>query len=161
MKNHYICVTKESTTMKRLFVMMLAALSVLLLVNACNLRPLPERMNAFVNSVEKKAPAYTQDDWDAANEKFEALCKEYQEKKGSLTVDQIKEVRADMGRYMSIAFRSGVDSVTSSLEEIGDQIPGLIQEISDAVPGLMEGIGNFFRDLTSGLSSEKEETPAE
>lgn len=149
--------------MKRLIVMMLAALSVMLLMGACNLRPLPDRMKTFVDSAEKKAPSWTSEDWEAANEKFEALCKEYQDKKGDLTVDQIKQVRSDMGRYMSLAVRSGIDSVSSSIEEIGEQIPGLLQEISDAVPGLMENIGNFFRDLASGMagSGESEPAPAE
>lgn len=146
--------------MKRVFVLMLAALCALLMCVSCQ-KPLPERMKAFVDSVEKKADTFVREDWDAANEKFEALCKEYQDEKGSLTVDQIKDVRASMGRYMSIALRSGAESVSKTIEELGDQIPGLIQEISDAVPGVMESIGNFIRDLASGLTSDTEEAPAE
>ena len=162
MKNHYICAYKnDSIAMKRLFVVMLVALSALLLCVSCGQKPLPERLKAFVDTVEQKADSFARDDWDAANEKFEAFCKEYQDEKGSLTMDQIKDVRSSMGRYMSIALRCGADSISDTVKELGEQIPGLVQEISDAVPGLVETIGNFIRDLASGLSPDTEEAPAE
>ena len=133
--------------MKRFIVLILMVSATLVLMNSCKLRPLPERMDTFVTSVEKGSASYSKDDWDAANEKFEALCKEYQEKKGSLTLDQIKQVRSAMGRYVAVALRSGMDSVSSTIEDIGEQLPGLIQEINDAVPGIMERIGNALKDL--------------
>ena len=83
--------------MKHLFAALLAALTVVLAAS-CNLMPLPQRMDKFVDNVEKNYTNYTQDDWDAANEKFEALCNEYQQNKGSLTQDEIKQVRSAMGR---------------------------------------------------------------
>ena len=52
-----------------------------------------------------------------------------------------------MGRYVAVAIRSGMDSVSSALEDIGEQLPGMIQEIGDAVPGIMESIGNALKDL--------------
>lgn len=144
--------------MKRIIVLILMVSASLMLMNSCKLRPLPERMDAFVTSVEKGSASYSQDDWDAANEKFEALCKEYQEKKGSLTLDQIKQVRSAMGRYVAVALRSGMDSVSSTIDDIGGQLPGLIQEIGDAVPGILESIGNALRDL--GLTPPDETAPA-
>ncbi len=133
--------------MKRLIALILMVSAMLVLMNYCNLRPLPERMDAFVTSVEKSSATYSRDDWDAANEKFEALCQEYQQKKGSLTQDQIRQVRSAMGRYVAVALRSGMDSVSSAIEDIGGQLPGVIQEIGDAVPGIMESIGNALKDL--------------
>lgn len=145
--------------MKRFIVLILMVSAMLALMNSCKLRPLPERMDAFVTSVEKSSASYSQDDWDAANEKFEALCQEYQQKKGSLTMDQIKQVRSAMGRYVAVAIRSGMDSVSSAIEDIGEQLPGVIQEIGDVVPGIMESIGNALKDL--GLTPPDASSPAQ
>ena len=131
--------------MKHLFAALLAALTVVLAAS-CNLMPLPQRMDKFVDNVEKNYTNYTQDDWDAANEKFEALCNEYQQNKGSLTQDEIKQVRSAMGRYVGIAVRSGAESISDT-----------IQEISDEIPGLLQGIGDFFRELGNSLNAPAEE----
>ena len=145
--------------------MLILTVSVALtLLESCGLRPLPERMDGFVAKVEKESASYSQEDWDAANEKFEALCEEYRQQRGSLTLDQIKQVRTAMGRYVAVAVRSGVDSVSSTIEEIGEQLPGLLQEIGDAVPGVLESIGNALRDLgltdPDAASPSPEPTPA-
>lgn len=135
--------------MRRITVLILAALSALFLLSSCSFN-VADRLDRFVTKVEKEAASYTQDDWTAANEKFEALCKEYQDKKGSLTMDQVKQARSAMGRYVSVAVRSSVDSAASSIEEIGEQIPGLIQEI-----------GNAIRDLGNSLSAPPQDQPAQ
>ena len=147
--------------MNRFLAILLTVLS-LVLAASCSLRPLPERMDTFVTQVEKHSASYTQQDWEAANEKFEALCEEYQQKKGSLTMDQIKQVRSAMARYMAVAVRSGVDSISSTLEEIGEEIPGLIQELREAVPGLLQSLDGFLQGLGSSLGlSDQETAPAE
>ena len=121
--------------MKHLFAALLAALTVVLAAS-CNLVPLPQRMDKFVDNVEKNYTNYTQDDWDAANEKFEALCNEYQQTKGSLTQDEIKQVRSAMGRYAGIALRAGAESITGTIQEIGDELPGLLQGVKDFIQEL-------------------------
>ena len=128
--------------MKHLFIALLAVL----FVASCNLVPLPERMDKFVDNVEKNYTNYTQEDWEAANEKFEALCNEYQEKKGSLTQDQIKQVRSAMGRYAGIALRAGAESITGTIQEIGDELPGLLQ-----------GVKDFIQELGNSLNAPAEE----
>jgi len=69
--------------MKKSIFLMLAAAAALLFASCT--QTLPLRMNAFVAGVEKNADTYTEEDWDQANEKFQALCDEYQENKGSLS----------------------------------------------------------------------------
>ncbi|MCR4825257.1 MAG: hypothetical protein K5849_07905, partial [Bacteroidales bacterium] len=96
--------------MKKSIFLMLAAAAALLFASCT--QTLPLRMNAFVAGVEKNADTYTEEDWDQANEKFQALCDEYQENKGSLTGDQVEEVRDAMSRYVAVAIKAGVDSVT-------------------------------------------------
>ena len=131
--------------MKHLFAALLAALTVVLAAS-CNLVPLPQRMDKFVDNVEKNYTNYTQDDWDAANEKFEALCNEYQQNKGSLTQDQIKQVRSAMGRYAGLALRAGAESITGTIQEIGEELPGLLQ-----------GVKDFLEELGNSLNAPAEE----
>lgn len=112
--------------MKTLLKLLLAACSAALLLAACDqVVPLPTRMENFVSSVEKNAANYTREDWDKANAKFEELCSEFNEKKGKLTTDEVKQVNKAMGRYASVAFKSGLDSVGSALEEVGSFLEGL------------------------------------
>lgn len=132
----------------------------MLLLSSCSFN-IADRLDRFVTKAEKESASYTQDDWEASNEKFEALCQTYQKEKGSLTMDQIKQARSAMVRYVSLAVRSGVDSAAASIEEIGEQIPGLIEEIGESLPGLLESIGNAFRDLGNSLSAPPQDKPAQ
>lgn len=133
--------------MKSVLKTLLALVAVALLAAACNMfASLPDRMDAFVDSVEKNAANYTQDDWNKANEQYQAFCQEFQEKKDSLTGDEVKQFRSAMGRYASIAVKSGIDSVVSSVEEIGNSISGAFEEV-----------GSFLEGLFSGKEEEKTE----
>ena len=121
--------------MRRIIVVLMVAVAALLAAS-CNLVPLPQRMDKFVDNVEKNYSNYSQEDWEAASEKFEALCNEYQQNKGSLTQDQIKQVRSAMGRYAGIALRAGAESITGTIQEIGDELPGLLQGVKDFIQEL-------------------------
>ena len=66
--------------MKSVLKTLLALVAVALLAAACNMfASLPDRMDAFVDSVEKNAANYTQDDWNKANEQYQAFCQEFQD----------------------------------------------------------------------------------
>jgi len=126
--------------MKSVLKTLLALVAVALLAAACNMfASLPDRMDAFVDSVEKNAANYTQEDWNKANEQYQAFCQEFQKKKDSLTGDEVKQFRAAMGRYASIAVKSGIDSVVSSVEEIGMSISGAFEEVGSFLEGLFSG----------------------
>ena len=64
------------------------------------------------------------------------IYQEYKQKKGSLTQDEIKRFRSATGRYATAAVKAGVDSVSASIQEIGEELPGLLDEI-----------GGFFKNL--------------
>jgi hypothetical protein len=134
--------------MKRIIALMLAALCALLFAVSCDRLSIPGRMEALAAAVEKNGPNYTQDQWVQSNEKFDKLYKEYLDKKGSLTQDEIKRFRTASAQYVKTAFQAGFKDISNTLEDIGEQIPGLIEEI-----------GGFFKSLGESLSQE--ETPAE
>ena len=127
--------------MKRIIALMLAALCALLFAASCDRLSIPGRMEALAAAVEKNGANYTQDQWEKSNEKFDKLYQEYQEKKGSLTQDEIKRFRTASGQYVKAAVKAGVNSVSSSIEEIGEQLPGLFEEIGDFIKGLGESLG--------------------
>lgn len=139
---------QNNTHMKRFLALMIAALCALLLTASCDRFSLPGRMEALADTVEKNGANYTQEQWEQSNEKFQKLVEEYQNNKGSLTTDEAKRFRNASGRYFAAAVKSGVANISSSIEEIGKQIPGVIDEI-----------GDFFKGLGAGLGQE--EKPAE
>ena len=116
---------------------LLAALAATLLATGCDqIVPLPTRMDAFVNSVERNAAEYSQEDWETANAKFTRLCDEFKEKKDSLTGEQIKQFRAAVRKYNTIVLQSGIDSINSAFGEIGKGISGAIEDIGSFLDGL-------------------------
>ena len=120
--------------MKKSFFLMLAAAAALLFASCT--QSLPQRMDAFVANVEKNADTYTEEDWEQANETFEELCEEYKETKGSLTGDEVKQVRDAMSRYTSQVVKSGVRSVRDAIEEIGNELPGLFEDLGSIFRGI-------------------------
>ena len=117
---------------------MLAAAAALIFASCT--QSLPKRMDAFVANVEKNADTYTEEDWDQANEKFEELCEEYKENKGSLTGDEVKQVRDAISRYTSTVVKSGVRSVKDAIEEIGNELPGLFEDLGSIFKGIGDGL---------------------
>lgn len=132
--------------MKKSYFLLPLAAAAALLLSSCT-RPLPDRMDAFVDKVEQNADTYTEEDWKLANEEFQKLYEEYKADKGSLTGDQVKQVREAMSRYVAKVVESGVSSVTGAVEEIGNQLPGFFEDL-----------GNIFKGIGNGLSGER---PAE
>lgn len=130
--------------MKNSIFVALAVLTAFLLVASCS-RSLPERMDDFVNKVEKNAPGYTEEDWDKVNQQFRDLCQEYRENKGSLTGDEVKQVRSAMSRYVGQVVKSGVQSVSDAIEEIGAQIPGLLEDLGNIFRGIPDRDDTYDR----------------
>lgn len=134
--------------MKRILALTLAALCALLFAVSCDRMSIPGRMEALAAAVEKDGDNYTQDQWEKSNEKFDKLYQEFHEKKGSLTQDEIKRFRNASAQYFKAAVKAGFNSISSSVEEIGEQIPGIFEEV-----------GEFLKSL--GASDQPAEAPAE
>lgn len=134
--------------MKRILALTLATLCALLLATSCDMFSIPGRMEALAATVEKNGSSYSQDQWEKSNEKFDKLYQEFHEKKGSLTQDEIKRFRNASAQYFKAAVKAGFNSISSSVEEIGEQIPGIFEEV-----------GEFLKSL--GASDQPAEAPAE
>ena len=127
--------------MKRFLILFMMAAFVALALTSCK-ETLPARFDRFVNGVEKRCANFSEDDWKKANEHFGKLVDEYTQNRSSYTVDEQKQIRSAIGKYVGLAAKSGVKTAI-------DTVNGLI----DQIPSLLEGIGNFLKDL--GLGSEE------
>ena len=116
-----------------------------LILGSCK-ENLPKRFDTFVDQVEKKADSFTEEDWNKANAKFEKLVDEFEKNKDSLTAEQVKQITADIGKYVGIVAKSGFDTVINALNSFMNKIPSLLENIG-------EGIGGFFKGL--GLEEEQ------
>lgn len=128
--------------MKRFLILFMMAAFAALALTSCK-ETLPARFDRFVNGVEKRCANFSEDDWKKANEHFGKLVDEYTQNRSSYTVDEQKQIRSAIGKYVGLAAKSGVKTAI-------DTVNGLI----DQIPSLLEGIGNFLKDL--GLGTEEE-----
>ena len=131
--------------MKRIFAYLLMAAVAVVLFASCK-ETLPKRFDLFVNQVEKRCDKFSEDDWKKANAQFEKLVNEYKENRSSYNVDEQKQIRADIVKYVGLAAKSGIKTAL-------DSVNGLI----DQIPSLLDGIGNFLKDLGLGSSESDEE----
>lgn len=128
--------------MKRFLILFMMAAFVAIALTSCK-ETLPARFDRFVNGVEKRCANFSEDDWKKANEHFGKLVDEYTQNRSTYTVDEQKQIRSAIGKYVGLAAKSGVKTAI-------DTVNGLI----DQIPSLLEGIGNFLKDL--GLGTEEE-----
>lgn len=113
------------------FTMILAAM----IMFSCK-STLPARFDAFVSSVEKNCSTYSQDDWTKANDKFEKLFNEYKENRTAYNSDEQKQINSAIARYAKAAAKSGIDQITSVVNDITSQLPGLIENAKSILKDL-------------------------
>ena len=126
--------------MKRI-IAILAVTAVAALVLAACKETLPKRFDSFVDQVEKKAPNFSEEDWNKANTQFEKLVDEFQKNKDSFTADEQKQITADIGKYLGIVAKSGFDTVINAVNGFMDQIPSLLESIGEGIGGFLKGLG--------------------
>ncbi|MBQ5482042.1 MAG: hypothetical protein IIT74_03235, partial [Bacteroidales bacterium] len=97
------------------------------------------------NNVEKRCDKFSEDDWTKANAQFEKLVDEYTQNRSAYNVDEQKQIRSAIAKYVGLAAKSGVKTAI-------DAINGVIEQI----PSLLEGIGGFFKDLGLGTEEKPE-----
>ena len=127
---------KTQSLMKRIFAFMIVALCAMLLASSCDRLSIPGRMEALAAAVEKNGDNYTKEQWEKSNEKFDKLYTEFMDKKGSLTQDEIKRFRTASAQYFKAAVKAGFNSISSSVEEIGEQVPGIFEEVGEFLKSL-------------------------
>lgn len=123
--------------MKKLFLFMALAAVALLALSCTSM--LPDRIEKFVDKVEKNASSYTEEDWEKVSDQFSNLMDQYKQVKDKLSKEDQKRVDKAVGRYRAIVIKSGIKNV--------------VDDFSSAVKGALEGVGGFFEGL-GGKSKE-------
>jgi len=128
---------------KYLIAPLLAA--VLLVIVSCG-STLASRIESFVDKTEKNAPTYDEADWEKSEEKFSKLINEYQEKRDKLSREDCKRINRAIGKYTSLALKSGVDEMASGLEDLLESVPDVLDNLLESADGFLDGLGDFIDD---------------
>ena len=105
----------------------------LFLLSACDKKQIAiDNLSDFVDKVEKRAPTYTDEDWDKVDIEYEDIISEIESYQYS---DEEKQHIARLtGKYAGIKTRYSVNKV---IEGLGDAV----NEIRSTIEGFTEGYG--------------------
>ena len=128
-------------TMRKLFVTVLSFV-LLFAVTACNRTPL-ERFEAIVEDVEANYESYTPEDWDAIEERLQAIDDDLEQ--SELTEEELREMGRLNGRLAACATKAAMKQLGSAF---GDMAAGL--------GGFVEGLGIEIGGSGSSTKESKE-----
>ena len=118
--------------MKKYLILLLFAL---LCATACaTWKNVPEKLDKFVGETEDSSSGYSQDDWQASKQQYQALISEYSEHEDEYTSEQKALVMKDIGRYHSML-------IVNSLSDAWDFLKTMIQ----ILPSYWEGVKEVFK----------------
>ena len=137
----------------KLFASLLAAV---LLVTACSMASVPERMDRLVTKAEENHDKYTADDWQDFKTEFQDLLYEYSENKDKYTSEEKNLVTKCVVRYVKLLAKLSVkdvlvfvDVVEGMLPEVWGMVKDLAKEYIRAKIG--DGLIGSFLDLNEML----------
>ena len=137
----------------KLFASLLAAV---LLVTACSMASVPERMDRLVTKAEENHDKYTADDWQDFKTEFQDLLYEYSENKDKYTSEEKNLVTKCVVRYVKLLAKHSVkdvlvfvDVVEGMLPEVWGMVKDLAKEYIRAKIG--DGLIGSFLDLNEML----------
>ena len=114
--SYLYAVTLNSTDyMKRIASLILTALFAVLVAASCGDSFNPDEFHAFVDDIESRCATFTEDDWDQANNEYQAYVHYYRLSKPSKEVT--RKVEADINRYMTL-FHKTIQPVGVNPDEV-------------------------------------------
>ena len=160
-------------------------LAVLSMTACATWKNVPERLDKFVDKTEESASDYSQSDWQASKQQYEALISEYSEHEDEYTTEQKALVMKDIGRYHSMlivnSLRDAIDFLKTMIKilpsywegvkevfmeflqekkrDISDLVRSLIDPdgISGSVKSLVEDWDNLLDDVSEEIESALDE----
>jgi hypothetical protein len=86
----------------------------------------------FVESVENKQSAYTDEDWECADLKFEQFADaDYQKYVCKLTKEEKQKISKLKGKYIAICAKSEVGNVFDGIQDALDQLGGVVEGFAE------------------------------
>ena len=152
-------------TMRKLFVTVLSFV-LLFAVTACNRTPL-ERFEAIVEDVEANYESYTPEDWDAVEERLQAIDTDLEQ--SELTEEELREMGRLNGRLAACATKAAMKQLGSALGDFASGLGGFVEGLGIEIGGsrsstkeskeaarrkgkeLGEELGRFATQLGAGI----------
>ena len=150
-------------TMRRLFVTVLSFM-LLLAITACNRTPL-EKYKAVVEDVEANYESYTPEDWNAVEERLQAIDADLEQ--SELTEEELREMGRLNGRLAACATKAAMKQLGSAFGDMAAGLGGFVEGLGIEIGGsgtstkeskeaarrkeLGEELGEFATQLGAGI----------
>ena len=149
--------------MRRLFVTVLSFM-LLLAITACNRTPL-EKYKAVVEDVEANYESYTPEDWNAVEERLQAIDADLEQ--SELTEEELREMGRLNGRLAACATKAAMKQLGSAFGDMAAGLGGFVEGLGIEIGGsgtstkeskeaarrkeLGEELGEFATQLGAGI----------
>lgn len=113
---------------------LMAALFCLLFICSCDKKQSAiDHLSDFVEKVEKKAPEYTEDDWEQANKEYEELIAEIG--KYEYSGEETKQIAEMKGKFAGIKAKSSVNKFIDGIDKAAKEVKGVIDGFTEGLTG--------------------------
>ena len=141
--------------MRKYIVILLVALT----AASCATLRAPAKLDRFVNRVERRADHYRPYQWERANQKYEALLREYIDNYRMYTIAEKQQAMNAIGRYHALLVDHGVKQGIGFLGSLGSYAGGLLdilrQDVGAAEDFLQNVLGLGKSETKNALESLK------
>ena len=139
---------------KYIIILMLA-----IMATSCSVMRAPQRLDNFVNRVERHADRYTIADWQRANRKYDALVQEYTQNYSRYTRAEKRLAVQAIGRYHGLLVDHGIKQSVSFVGDIASYAGALIdilkKDFGAAQDFLEDVLGLGAKEADNALSRLK------
>lgn len=142
---------------KYIIILMLA-----IMATSCAVMRTPQRLNNFVNRVERHADRYTSADWQRVNRQYESLVQEYTQNYRRYTREEKRMAIQAIGRYHGLLVDHGIKQSVSFVGNIAAYAGALIdilkKDFGAAQDFLKDVLGLGSKEVDNALSRLKKYT---
>ena len=110
----------------------------------------PAKLERFVNRVERNADRYRPYQWDRANQKYEALLREYVQNYRAYTISEKQQAMSAIGRYHALLVDHGIKQGVGFLGSLGSYAGGLLDLLKQDV-----GAARDFLESVLGMGQSE------
>ena len=126
--------------MRKYIVILLVALT----AASCATLRAPAKLDRFVNRVERRADHYRPYQWERANQKYEALLREYIDNYRMYTIAEKQQAMNAIGRYHALLVDHGVKQGIGFLGSLGSYAGGLLDILRQDVGAVEDFLQNVL-----------------
>lgn len=111
--------------MRRLFVFACVVSSLVMGLVSCGASTIGDRLERYIDKVEKECDNYSETDWEKVTEKVDEFVDEFSECKKDIKPEQREKFVKALGRFDRIAFKAGIESLFDTFDDFPAYFEGL------------------------------------